>query len=127
MRQTTLAKGTFAKYKKPTKKEKFLAQMDEIIPWKQLSEVIEPHYPKPKGSGRRPIGIERMLRIHFMQHWFNLSDPGMEEALYDITALREFAHIDLGREPAPDETTICKFRHILEEDDLGGLGTDHVL
>lgn len=119
MRQTTLAEGTFAKYKKPTRKEKFLAQMNEIIPWKELSEVIEPHYPMPKGSGRRPIGIERMLRIHFMQHWFNLSDPGMEEALYDIAVLREFANIDLGREPAPDETTICKFRHILEENDLG--------
>ena len=93
--------------------------MDEIIPWKELSKVIEPHYPRPQGSGRRPIGIERMLRIHFMQHWFNLPDPGMEEALYDIAVLREFANIDLGREPAPDETTICKFRHILEENDLG--------
>lgn len=119
MRQTTIAEGTFAKYKKPTRKEKFLGQMEEIIPWKELSAVIEPHYPKPKGSGRRPIGIERMLRIHFMQHWFNLSDPAMEEALYDIPALREFAQIDLGREPAPDETTICKFRHILESKDLG--------
>ncbi len=119
MRQTTIAEGTFAKYKKPTRKEKFLGQMEEIIPWKELSAVIEPHYPKPKGSGRSPIGIERMLRIHFMQHWFNLSDPAMEEALYDIPALREFAQIDLGREPAPDETTICKFRHILESKDLG--------
>ncbi|MFT7460890.1 MAG: IS5 family transposase [Planctomycetota bacterium] len=116
---TTLAESTFAKYKKPTRKEKFLAQMDEVIPWKELSEVIKPHYLDPKGSGRRPIGIERMLRIHFMQYWFNLSDPGMEEALYDIPALREFARIDLGREPAPDETTICKFRHILESNDLG--------
>lgn len=119
MRQTTLAEGSFAKYKKPTRKEKFLAQMDAIIPWQELSEVIAPHYPNPQGSGRRPIGIERMLRIHFMQHWFNLSDPGMEEALYDIPALRDFAQIDLGREPAPDETTICKFRHILEQNDLG--------
>ena len=119
MRQTTLAEGAFSKYKKPTRKEKFLAQMDEIIPWKELSKVIESHYPKPRGSGRRPIGIERMLRIHFMQHRFNLSDPGMEEALYDIPTLRAFAQIDLGREPAPDETTICKFRHVLEENDLG--------
>ena len=119
MRQTTIAEGTFAKYKKPTRKEKFLGQMEEIIPWKELSAVIEPHYPNLKGSGRRPIGIERMLRIHFMQHWFNLSDLGMEEALYDIPALRAFANIDLGRELAPDETTICKFRHILESKDLG--------
>ena len=77
MRQSTFTEGTFAQYKKPTRKEKFLAQMEEIIPWKELSQVIEPHYPNPKGSGRRPIGIERMLRIHFMQHWFNLSDPGL--------------------------------------------------
>jgi len=119
MRQTTLAEGTFAKYKKPTRKEIFLNQMDQIIPWKELSKAIEPHYPRPKGSGRRPIGIERMLRIHFMQHWFNLSDPAMEEALYDIPAMREFAGIDLGREPAPDETTICKFRHLLEQKNLG--------
>lgn len=119
MRQTTLAEGSFAKYKKETKKEIFLNQMDQIVPWKELSKVIAPHYPKPKGSGRRPVGIERMLRIHFMQHWFNLSDPGMEEALYDIPSMREFAGIDLGREAAPDETTICKFRHLLEKKNLG--------
>ncbi len=119
MRQTTLAEGSFAKYKKPTRKEEFIAQMGEMLPWKDLSEVIEPHYAKPKGSGRRPIGIESMLRIHCMQHWFNLSDPGMEESLYDIAVLREFAHIDLGRETAPDETTICMFRHIQEENNLG--------
>ena len=119
MRQTTLAEGSFARYKKATRKEKFLQQMDEIIPWKELGRVIAPHYPKPKGAGRRPIGIERMLRIHFMQHWFNLSDPAMEEALYDMPAMREFAGIDLGREAAPDETTICRFRHLLESKDLG--------
>ena len=119
MRQTTLAEGSFAKYKKATRKEQFLKQMDQIIPWSDLSKAIEPYYPKPKGSGRRPIGIERMLRIHFMQHWFNLSDPAMEEALYDIAVMREFAGIDLGREAAPDETTICKFRHLLEKRNLG--------
>ena len=119
MRQTTLAEGSFAKYKKQTRKEQFLHQMDQIIPWKELSKAIEPHYPRPKGSGRRPVGIERMLRIHFMQHWFNLSDPGMEEALYDMAVMRDFAGIDLGREAAPDETTICKFRHLLEQKNLG--------
>ena len=119
MRQTTLAEGSFAKYRKVTRKEQFLHQMDEIIPWKELSNAIEPHYPRPKGSGRHPVGIERMLHIHFMQHWFNLSDPGMEEALYDIPAMRDFAGIDLGREAAPDETTICKFRHLLEQKNLG--------
>lgn len=119
MRQTSLAEGSFVKYKKVTRKEQFLNQMDQIIPWKELSKAIEPHYPKPKGSGRRPVGIERMLRIHFMQHWFNLSDPGMEEALYDIPAMRDFAGIDLGNEAAPDETTLCKFRHLLEKKNLG--------
>jgi len=119
MRQTSLAEGSFVKYKKVTRKEQFLNQMDQIIPWKELSKAIEPHYPKPRGSGRRPVGIERMLRIHFMQHWFNLSDPGMEEALYDIPAMRDFAGIDLGNEAAPDETTICKFRHLLEKKNLG--------
>ena len=109
MRQTSFAEGSFVKYKKATRKEKFLRQMDDVIPWHRLTKSMETHYPKPKGAGRRPIRLERMLRIHFMQHWFNLSDPAMEEALYDIPAMREFACIDLGREPTPDETTICKF------------------
>ncbi|MDE3243290.1 MAG: IS5 family transposase, partial [Nitrospirota bacterium] len=73
----------------------------------------------PDGAGRPPVGVERMLRIHFLQHWFNLSDPAVEEALYDSRALRQFVGIDLGREPAPDETTICKFRHLLETHQLG--------
>ena len=77
----------------------------------ELTEAIVPFYPTPEGAGRRPIGIERMLRIHFIQHWFNLSDPAAEEALYDSRSLRQFVGIDLGREPVPDETTICKFRH----------------
>jgi IS5 family transposase len=80
--------------------------------------LIEPHYPKP-GNGRPPIGVERMLRIYFLQHWFNLADPAVEEALYDSLAMRGFAGIDLGREPVPDETTVCRFRHLLEEHDLG--------
>ena len=76
------------------------------------------HYPKA-GNGRPPIGLERMLRIYFLQQWFNLSDPAVEEALYDSLAMRDFVGIDLGREPAPDETTVCKFRHLLEKHDLG--------
>ena len=80
--------------------------------------MIEPFYPKP-GNGRPPIGIERMLRIYFLQHWFNLSDPAVEEALYDSAAMRGFVGIDLGREPVPDETTACRFRHLLEQHDLG--------
>jgi len=93
--------------------------MDQVIPWKVLSKVIKPYYPKPKGAGRRPIGIERMLRIHFLQHWFELSDPGAEEALYDSRAMRQFVGIDLGKEPVPDETTILNFRHLMERYNLG--------
>jgi IS5 family transposase len=119
MRQKTFAEGTFEQYRKPTRRERFLAEMDKIIPWRELCDVIEPFYPKADGAGRPPIGIERMLRIHFLQHWFNLSDPAVEEALYDSRAMRTFVGIDLGREAAPDETTVCKFRHLLEAHNLG--------
>ncbi len=119
MRQQTFAEGTFERFRKPTRRELLLAEMDRVIPWRELGEVIEPFYPKPEGAGRPPVGIERMLRIHFPQHWLNLSDPAVEEALYDSRAMRNFVGTDLGREPVPDETTICKFRHILEAYDLG--------
>ena len=119
MRQQTLAEEGFEKYRKLTRREQFLNEMDQIIPWAELSAVIEPFYPKGKGRGRPPVGVERMLRIHFLQHWFNLSDPAVEEALYDSRAMRRFVGIDLGREPVPDETTICKFRHLLERHNLG--------
>lgn len=118
MDQLTLAAGTFETYRKPTRREKFLAEMERAVPWKELCDAIAPVYPKP-GNGRPPIGLERMLRIYFLQHWFNLSDPGAEEALYDSRAMREFVGIDLGKEPVPDETTICKFRHLLEKHKLG--------
>lgn len=118
-RQGTLAEEGFERYRKPTRREQFLEEMEQIIPWQELAGVIEPFYPKGEGAGRPPIGIERMLRIHFLQHWFNLSDPAVEEALYDSRAMRRFVGIDLGREPAPDESTICKFRHLLEAHDLG--------
>jgi IS5 family transposase len=84
-----------------------------------LSALIEPYYPKA-GNGRPPVGLERMLRVYFLQQWFNLSDPGVEEALYDSAVMRQFVGIDLGQEPVPDETTACKFRHLLEEHGLGG-------
>ena len=119
MRQQSFANGSFEKYRKTTRKEKFLNDMDRIIPWKELMALIEPFYPKPKGAGRRPVGVERMLRIYFLQHWFQLSDPGAEEALYDTRSLREFVGIDLGQEPVPDESTILNFRHLLEEHNLG--------
>lgn len=119
MRQQSLEATGFEKYRKKTRKEQFLDEMERIIPWKELCEVIEPYYPKPEGPGRKPIGLERMLRIHFLQHWFELSDPGAEEALYDSRAMRLFVGIDLGNESVPDETTICQFRHLMERNNLG--------
>jgi len=118
MRQQSLTDG-FEKHRKKTRKERFLEEMDQIIPWQRLSDAIRPHYPAPKGAGRRPVGLERMLRIYFLQHWFNLSDPAAEEAIYDSRAMRRFVGIDLGNEPAPDETTICKFRHLMEKHKFG--------
>ena len=118
MRQQSLT-DDFEKYRKKTRKEQFLEDMDSIIPWKELVDVIEPFYPKPERAGRRPVGVERMLRIYFLQHWFNLSDPAAEEALYDSRAMRHFVGVDLGNEPAPDETTVCKFRHLMERHNLG--------
>jgi IS5 family transposase len=119
MKQQSLEVTGFEKYRKKTRKEQFLEEMEQIIPWEELCEVIEPYYPKPQGAGRKPIGLERMLRIHFLQHWFELSDPGAEEALYDSRAMRLFVGIDLGNEPVPDETTICNFRHLMERNNLG--------
>ena len=81
MRQQTLADASFERYRKPTRRERFLAEMDQVIPWRELCGAIEPFYPKMEGAGRPAIGLERMLRIHFLQHWFNLSDPAVEEAL----------------------------------------------
>jgi len=114
MKQPSLTDG-FEKYRKLTRKEQFLNEMDAIMPWSELVGAIEPFYPKPEGAGRRPVGIERMLRIYCLQHWFSLSDPAAEEALYDSRAMRQFA----GLEPVPDETTICKFRHLMERHNLG--------
>src|SRR6266567_3635067 len=92
--------------------------MEQVVPWCELCALVAPHYPKP-GNGRPPVGVERMLRIYFLQQWFNLSDPAVEEALYDSGVMRQFVGIDLGCEPVPDETTVCKFRHLLEEHQLG--------
>jgi IS5 family transposase len=117
-KQMTLTGGGFEKYAKTTRRAQFLAEMERVVPWRELCALIEPVYPKP-GNGRPPVGLERMLRIYFLQHWFNLSDPAVEEALYESASMRAFVGIDLGREPAPDETTVCKFRHLLERHDLG--------
>jgi transposase, IS5 family len=118
MKQMTLGSTGFEKHAKATRRAQFLAEMDRVVPWKQLCALIEPVYSKGT-SGRPPVGLERMLRIYFLQQWFNLSDPAAEEALYDSVAMRQFVGIDLGREPAPDETTILRFRHLLESHDLG--------
>lgn len=126
MRQITLAsQGSFERYGKKTRREKFLEEMDRVMPWVELESLIEPHYPK-EGNGRPPLGLNIMLRIYFLQHWFNLSDPAGEEALYDSPALRRFAGVDLGRAAAPDETTILNFRHMLERHDLCGAMLDAV-
>lgn len=105
----------YAVKKKTTRKEKFLAEMDEILPWKELLSVIKRHYPR-HGQGRPPIQLESMLRIYFMQQWYGLSDPAMEDSLYDITSMRLFA--GLGLDNIPDETTILRFRHLLERHHL---------
>jgi len=118
MKQMTLSASGFDRYAKTTRRAAFLAEMERVVPWSELCALIEPFYPKA-GNGRPPIGLERMLRIYFLQQWFNLSDPAVEEALYDSLAMRSFVGIDLGREPVPDETTACKFRHLLEKHEIG--------
>lgn len=123
MKQQTLAAAAdqeagFEQYRRPTRRDVFLATMDQIVPWQALCAVIQPHYPKP-GNGRPPVGLERMLRMYFVQHWFNLADQACEEALLDSPALRRFVGIDLGRERVPDGTTLLRFRRLLEAHKLG--------
>jgi len=118
MKQQTLT--GFERYGKTTRRAQFLADMHLIVPWAELSAVVEPFYPKvSEAGGRPPLPLERMLRVYFLQLWFNLSDPAVEEELYDSTSMRNFAGIDLGVEAVPDETTVCKFRHLLEKNKLG--------
>jgi transposase, IS5 family len=114
MKQTTFASAAWDKKGKVTRRERFLREMDAVIPWKHLNGLIEPHYPKA-GNGTQPMPQERMLRIYFMQQWFNLSDPAMEDALYDSESMRRFAGIELSEDAIPDETTILRFRHLLEK------------
>jgi transposase, IS5 family len=111
------AKG-FEVHGRATRKAEFLARMEMLVPWAQFCAVIEPHYPKA-GNGRPPVGLERMLRMYLLANWFNLSDEACEDALYDIAAFRDFCRIDLGRERAPDATTLLNFRHLLEKHQLG--------
>ena len=115
MSQISFSDAEQAGKRKKTRREVFLAEMELVVPWRALLKVIEPHYPVA-GRGRRPYPLQAMLRVHLMQNWFALSDPAMEEALYEIASLRTFA--GLGLEAIPDETTILNFRHLLEASDL---------
>ena len=120
MKQLTLSTAGFDKHTKTKRRAAFLAEMERVVPWGELCALIAPVYPKAgERGGRPPVGLQRMLRIYFLQQWFNLSDPAVEEALYDLPAMHHFVGIDLGHEPAPDETTVCKFRHLLEAHHLG--------
>lgn len=115
--QRTFADLAWSTKGRLTRREKFLAEMDAVIPWKRLVALIEPHYPKP-GKGRPPLGLEKMLRVYFLQHWFDLSDPAAEDAIYDSESMRRFVGVQLGEDAVPDETTILRFRHLLEKHDL---------
>jgi len=103
--------------KKKTRREKFLEEMNQVIPWEELLQIVSKYYPVA-GNGRQPMPMERMLRIYFMQQWYGLSDPGMEDALYDIESMRRFADINIEVDVIPDETTILNFRHLLERHNL---------
>lgn len=114
--QLTFADSEFSTKRRQTRKEIFLSRMEQILPWQNMTAVIEPFYPKA-GNGRRPYPLETMLRIHCMQHWYNLSDGAMEDALYEIASMRLFARLSLDN-ALPDRTTIMNFRHLLEQHQL---------
>ena len=118
MSQRSFASAEYAMKKKRTKREKFLAEMERIVPWSRLIAVIEPVYPKSGRVGRPPIGIPKMLRMYCCQQWYGLADEALEDALYDSQALRDFVGIDLSRESVPDATTLLKFRHLLQDNEL---------
>jgi IS5 family transposase len=115
--QRTFAGLVWQSKGKVTRRERFLAEMNAVIPWARLISLIEPYYPK-KGKGRQPLGLEKMLRIYFLQQWFDLSDPQAEDSIYDSESMRRFVGIELGEETIPDETTILRFRHLLEKHSL---------
>ena len=116
-RQGTFSQAEYAAKKKQTRRDRFLAEMEQVVPWARLVDRLRPLYPKGE-RGRPPIGLERMLRIYFLQQWYGLADEALEDALYDSQALRGFAGIDLNRGPVPDATTVLHFRHWLERHDL---------
>ena len=116
-KQQTFAGLAWKNKGKVTRRERFLGEMNAIIPWGRLMELIEPYYPKA-GRGRQPLGLEKMLRIYFLQLWFDLSDPQAEDAIYDSESMRRFAGVDLSDDVVPDESTILRFRHLLEKHEL---------
>lgn len=118
MKQQTLAGLTYQAKKKQTRREKFLAVMEQVVPWSDLLAIVGPHYPTSGHRGRPPMRLQSMLRIYFMQQWYAISDPAMEDALYEIESMRRFAGLELIDDPIPDETTILKFRHLLERHEL---------
>ncbi len=115
--QRTFAGMAWEKKGKVTRREQFLAEMNAVVPWRRLMALIEPYYPKGEG-GRQPMGLEKMLRIYFVQQWFDLSDPAAEDSIYDSESIRRFVGVELGEDRVPDETTILRFRHLLEKHDL---------
>jgi IS5 family transposase len=117
VKQQSFSDAEYGSKKKSTRREVFLAEMDRVVPWTELEALIAPHYPKV-GNGRPPYPLAAMLRIHFLQQWYALSDPAMEEALYDIASMRQFTGLSLSRGSLPDETTILNFRHLLERHGL---------
>jgi IS5 family transposase len=117
MKRTTFSSLAYDYKKKKTRRETFLEEMDQVIPWKKLFQIISPYYPRIS-NGRHPMPLSMMLRIYFMQQWYGLSDPAMEDSLYDIESMRRFAGIDLEIDAVPDETTILNFRHLLEKHNL---------
>ena len=119
MKQMSLDTTGFERKTKRTRKREFLDEMNLVVPWAELVSLIAPHSPtRSAKGGRPPFAVETMLRIHFLQQWFNLSDPAMEEALYDTPMFREFAGLDMGEDRLPDESTILRFRHLLETHNL---------
>jgi IS5 family transposase len=118
MNQTSFASAEFRHKKKTTRREKFLADMQRVVPWARLLAAVEPNYPSSGRRGRPPVGLERMLRMYFVQQWYGLADEALEDAVYDSQALRDFIGIDLSCESVPDATTLLKFRHLLQKHDL---------
>jgi IS5 family transposase len=118
--QSSFSDLEYASKKRRTRRELFLAEMEQVIPWQELLSVVEPHYPRSGGRGRPPIGLSSMLRVYFLQHWFALSDRQMEDALYDMESMRRFAGFSGVTSALPDETTILNFRHLLERHALTG-------